>query len=103
MAYLHVKMGKYIFDFAKNASKTGEPIIRHMEYVFPNQGFALCKNQFMLGEKYLVAPILTSGNVREVILPKGKWKDDLGKIHKGGNRISIEASIERLSYFERIQ
>lgn len=37
-------------------AKTGEPIIRHMEYAFPHQGFVDCRDQFMLGDKYLVAP-----------------------------------------------
>jgi len=36
-------------------------------------------------------------------LPKGNnWRDDLGKLHKGGQTITITADIERLPYFERI-
>jgi len=103
MAHLHVSVGKYILDYARNASKTGEPIIRHMEYVFPHQGFAKCKDQFMLGDKYLVAPVLTSGTDREVKLPEGQWKDDLGNIYKGGKIISVVAGVERLPFFEKIK
>ena len=43
--------------------------------------FAECKDQFMLGDKYLVAPMVTQGNSRTVKLPKGKWKDDLKKLN----------------------
>lgn len=102
MARLHVKMGPYILECARHSARTGEPIVRHMEYMFPHQGFANCKDQFMLGDKYLVAPILTPENFRPVKLPKGKWRDDTGKIHLGGKTVQIEAGLERLPYFERL-
>ena len=79
------------------------PIVRHMEYEFPNQGFENCKDQFMLGPKYLVAPVLTKEDSREVMLPAGEWKDDLGKVWKGGQKIKIDVPIDRLPYFEKIK
>ena len=103
MARLHAKKGAYILACARQSAKTGEPIIRHMEYMFPGQGFALCKDQFMLGDKYLVAPIVTPENTRQVKLPKGKWRDDLGKIWSGGKVITVTAGLERLPYFEKIR
>lgn len=102
-ARLHEKMGHYILNCAKEAAKTGEPIIRHMEYMFPGEGFSTCKDQFMLGDKYLVAPVMTPENTRTVKLPKGKWRDDLGKNHSGGKQITLNASLERLPYFEKIK
>lgn len=102
-AHLHQHFSKYILDFAKIAATTGEPIIRSMEYSFPHQGYSGCSDQFMLGDKYLVAPMITSGNSRQVILPKGKWKDDLGKIHNGGKTISINVPLSRIPYFEKIK
>lgn len=103
MAWLHVKMGSYILECAKHASQTGEPIIRHMEYMFPGKGFAECKDQFMLGDKYLVAPVVTPGNQRKVMLPEGRWRDEQGKVHKGGKTMMMDAGIERLPYFEKIK
>ena len=101
MAHLHVKMGNYILEYARQSSISGEPIVRHMEYMYPNQGFAECKDQFMLGEKYLVAPVVTPDNTRRVVLPKGNnWRDETGKVHRGGQTITINAGIERLPYFE---
>jgi alpha-glucosidase len=38
-----------------------------------------------------------------VRLPKGRWKDDLGKIHKGGQTITIDVPLSRLPYFEMIK
>ncbi len=103
MVKLHVKMGDYILEYARHASVTGEPIVRHLEYMFPNQGFEECIDQFMLGEKYLIAPVVTPDEQRTVVLPEGKWRDDLGEIHQGGRTISIHAGIERLPYFERME
>lgn len=102
IAHLHQKFSDYILEYAKVASTTGEPIVRSMEYSFPNQGFIGCSDQFMLGEKYLVAPMIVSGTKRHVKLPKGRWKDDLGKVHRGGKTISIDVPLSRLPYFEKM-
>ncbi|GAB6010435.1 glycoside hydrolase family 31 protein, partial [Dysgonomonas reticulitermitis] len=102
MAKLHEKFGDYIINCAKESAKTGEPIIRHMEYSFPNEGFAECKDQFMLGERYMVTPVVTRENTRTIKLPEGRWKDDKGKLYKGGQVITMEIPISRLVYFEKL-
>lgn len=101
MALLHEKFGSYIMQCAHESAKSGEPIVRHMEYTFPNEGFAECKDQFMLGDKYMVAPVVTKENTRIVKLPKGRWKDELGKTYKGGQTITIDVPLNRLPYFEK--
>jgi len=89
-----------ILDLAKEAAKTGEPIVRSLEYVFPHQGYAFIADQFMLGNDVLVAPLLQSGTgTRKVVLPRGKWKADTNKIYKGGTTIEIEVPLDRLPYF----
>ena len=89
-----------ILALAKKASTNGEPIVRSMEYVFPHKGYVNIKDQFMLGNKILVAPYLSKGEgSRKVILPKGKWKSDTGKTYKGGKSINIEVPLTRLPYF----
>lgn len=101
-AHLHQQFGDYILKLARESAKTGEPIIRHMEYAFPHQGFTNCKDQFMLGDKYLVAPVVTSSNTRTVYLPKGNWVDDQGKKYRGGKTITVEITLDRLLYFKKI-
>jgi alpha-glucosidase len=101
MARLHEKMGNYIFQCAKESSFSGEPIVRNMEYAFPGEGFATCTDQFMLGEKYLIAPVVSREHVREVKLPKGKWKDEQGKVYKGGQTLRLDVPLESLLYFEK--
>ena len=57
----------------------------------------------MLGDKYMVAPMVTKGTHRTVKLPKGEWHDDMGKKFRGPKTIEIEVPLERLPYFERIK
>jgi alpha-glucosidase len=102
MALLHKKMGGYILESAQKSAQTGEPIVRHLEYSFPNEGFVECKDQFMLGDKYLVAPVITPENTRSVKLPQGKWKDEQGKIYKGGKTLVFDVPIDCLLYFEKL-
>lgn len=92
----------YILQLAREAAITGEPIVRTLEYVFPNQGLASVNDQFMLGDKILVAPIVTESLQRTVIFPKGTWKDREGKIIKGGVKIKSTAALDQLLYFERV-
>lgn len=99
----HEQLGSYITEQAKKASQTGEPIVRHMEYMFPNQGFEDCIDQYMLGDKYLVAPIVSQNDTRSVKLPKGKWKDDQGKVYKGGKTYTITAPLDRLPWFVAVK
>jgi alpha-glucosidase len=93
-----------ILKLAHQSANSGEPIVRPMEYVFPHQGYAAVKNQFMLGNDILVAPVLEKGaKSRNVLLPKGKWIDDLGAFHKGGKAVEIEVSLDRLPYFTKMK
>lgn len=99
---LHQDFSDYILESAKNAAITGEPIIRSMEYSFPNENFSGCSDQFMLGNKYLVAPMVKSGSRRTIQLPYGRWKDDLGEEHNGNKIIEIIVPLKRMPYFEKL-
>ncbi|KVV15142.1 glycoside hydrolase family 31 protein [Flavobacterium sp. TAB 87] len=100
---LRKKFTNYIMLLAKEAAETGKPIVRTMEYEFPNQGFEKLNNQFMLGDNVLVAPILQKNTIKRAIeLPKGNWKDSAGKIYKGGKIIIIQTELNKLPYFERL-
>lgn len=103
MAQLHAAFGPYIMTYAHKAAQTGEPIVRCMEYQFPHQGFEQVKDQFMLGDKYLVAPVVDNRLEREVRLPKGMWRDEQGRKYKGGKTYTIQVPLERLPYFEKIK
>jgi alpha-glucosidase len=101
---LRMKYTPLIMKLANEAAKTGEPIMKSVEYVFPDQGFADVKDQFMLGDQILVAPMLEKGKTqREVKLPKGDWKSDDGKKFKGGNSYTIDVPLDRLPYFQLVK
>jgi len=88
-----------ILELARQSAIAGDPIISSMEYYFPNQGFETIKDQFMLGENILVAPVASQATSREVVLPKGKWVSDDGKIYQGSKTYMIDVPLDRLPYF----
>lgn len=103
-ANLHCDFGPYILEMAQQTAENGTPIVRHMTYAFPGEDFEEINDQYMLGDKYLVAPIMTESNTREVKLPKGSWRDDTGKKYKGGRTYTLaDVPLSRLPYFERIK
>jgi len=97
---LRMKMTAYIMQLAKEAAITGEPIARTMEYVFPHEGLDTCKDQFMLGNKIMVAPMVEKGTQRTVIFPKGIWQDENGNVIKGPAVKQLQTPIDRLLWFE---
>jgi alpha-glucosidase (family GH31 glycosyl hydrolase) len=100
---VRAKYTPYIMQLVKQSAASGEPIARSMEYEFPNQGFADVQGQFMLGSKYLVAPMIANGTTKTVYLPKGIWKSDLGKTIKGPAKIVEDVAADRLPVFELIK
>lgn len=102
-AELHVAFAPEILRLARHAAKTGEPILRAMEYAFPGSGFDECLQQFMLGENWLVAPVVTPDDKVTVRLPKGRWRDDLGEVHVGPKTLELaDVPLSRLPRFERL-
>ena len=100
-ANLHVQFGPYILEQAKHAAKTGEPIMRTMEYSYPHQGFETETVQYMLGPKWLVAPVVEEDDSLVVRLPAGTWRDDLGETHVGPKTLELKSvPVTRLPRYE---
>lgn len=99
---LREKFLPYITELIKESAKTGVPAIRYLEYEFPGQGLEKITDEFMLGDKYLVAPVLEKGKTeREVIFPSGRWQDiDDGKIYEG--KAKCPAPIDKLPVFLKL-
>lgn len=91
-----------IMKLAERAAKTGEPIVTNMEYAFPGQGFESCKDQFMLGDRIMVAPMVQKGVSRTVKLPAGNWLDNNNKKIKGKKTITINVPLDELPYFRLV-
>ena len=87
-------------ELAKVSARTGEPMMRNLEYSFPGRGYAEILDEFMMGNDLLVAPVMEKGAVsRKVVLPPGKWLADNGKTYVGPTTVEIASPIERLPYF----
>ncbi len=91
-------------ELAKESAKTGEPMMRNLEYAFPGNGYADIKDEFMMGRSLLVAPVMEKGATsRKVVLPPGKWRADDGKVYDGPATVEVAAPLSRLPYFEPVQ
>ena len=83
------------------ARATGEPILRPLAYVFPDGGYENVKDQFLMGDNLLVAPMVTKGTARTVQIPPGTWKADDGTLITGPVPKTFAAPLGRLLHFER--
>jgi len=96
-------MGDELLKLAKEASMTGEPIVKPMALAFPDSGYETVDDQFIFGNKILVAPVVEKGaRKRKVIFPEGKWKGDDGQVVNGGKTIEIEVPLSRIPYFTKL-
>lgn len=83
---------------------TKEPFLRSLEYMFPNQGYAAVKDQFMIGDFLLVAPQLEKGAAeRTVVIPPGNWMADDGTTVVGPATLSVATPLARFPYFARVR
>ena len=99
---LREKLTPYIVEKLTEAGASGVPAVRYLEYEYPRSGYSGITDEFMLGEKYLVAPVLEKGaRKRKVVFPEGKWKDVLsGEIYSCGVS-EVFAPIDKLPVFEK--
>ncbi|MEP6903759.1 MAG: TIM-barrel domain-containing protein [Actinomycetota bacterium] len=105
-ARIHEKLIDYGFEAAKEANKTGMPIVRPLFMVDPSSK-AAWKNwwTYLYGKDLLVSPIWEKNKrEQEVYLPKGeKWRDAWSdKIYDGGQTIKVKAELHQLPIFIRV-
>ena len=95
----HIKLADYIMNEVEKNSKSGEPILRSLEYEYPHCGYAQITDEFLLGSDILVAPQLNKGEKsRKVIIPSGEWADERGKIYSQGE-YTIDTPIDVIPVF----
>jgi len=103
---LRATMLPYIQELATNVTKSGVPTMRPLWYEFPEDDGAYGINdQYMLGPKYLVAPVtIQNATSRKVYFPKGaSWKHVFtGDVVVGGKEQTIAAPIEEFPVYTRV-
>ncbi|MHB8901561.1 MAG: glycoside hydrolase family 31 protein [Thermoguttaceae bacterium] len=98
---LRLQFTPRILDLARAGAASGEPIVRPLAYVFPEGGYENVKDQFLMGDDLLVAPMVTKGVSRTVLIPPGSWKADDGTLIAGPVQKTFDVPLARLLYFER--
>ena len=106
--YIHLreKLRDYTRELMKEAHESGTPVIRTMFYEFPEDERCWdTEEQYMYGDKYLVAPVMYAGvNERKVYLPTGaKWVNlDTNEIFDGGQNVTVKAPLNIIPVFTRM-
>lgn len=104
-ADLHVELADDRIAAAYQAAETGDPVIRPVFWFSPRDSEAQrIGNQYMLGEKYLVAPVVKQGAIqRDIYLPAGNWRDYwTGEQYTGGRWLrDFPAPLDTLPLFVR--
>ena len=100
---LRAKFADYILETAIQGAKTGEPILRPLEYDYPGMPLETLKTQFLIGTDLLVAPILEAKSRHRVVqIPPGIWQSADGTKTEGPQAITVSADLDELPYFKRI-
>ena len=98
---LRQKFAPEFVKLAKESAKSGEPIMRNLEYNYPGCGYAAIKDEFMMGTDLLVAPVVESSGRRKVVIPPGRWVSDDGVTYDGPTEVLLEVPLSRLPHFRR--
>ncbi|KFM70830.1 putative family 31 glucosidase, partial [Stegodyphus mimosarum] len=105
MVALHEKYSSHILTSAIQATETGEPIIRPLWWIAPEDIVALSTDsQFLVGDGIMIAPVLEWGKKkRDIYLPEGKWTDgQTGKSFEGSQWLyEYKAPLNILPFFIR--
>ncbi|KAK2142665.1 hypothetical protein LSH36_926g00057 [Paralvinella palmiformis] len=107
MLTLHEQYADLMIELARNATQTGEPIVRPLWWLAPEDAVALeIDSEFLVGNDLLVAPVVEEGATsRDVYLPVGSWRDmnDVGVVLDGGRwYYNYSAPLDFLPYFTRL-
>jgi sulfoquinovosidase len=91
---VHCALRPLFMDLSEQAQQSSVPILRHLMLEFPGDPETYgISDQYMIGDTYLVAPVLAQGAVtRSVYFPAGTWYNVWsGEPLEGGVRLTVDA------------
>ncbi|HLY27857.1 MAG TPA: glycoside hydrolase family 31 protein [Aggregatilineales bacterium] len=101
-AHLRAQLSTRFELLVEQAAQSGEPIMRHLAYTYPDGCYERVSDQFMLGDAILVAPILQRGQESRLVqFPPGAWIGDDGALVNGPTVQEIQAPLSRLPWYIR--
>lgn len=104
-ARIHTSLFPYFKGLSIESSKSGIPAMRSLALEFPfDKNVWNIKDQYMLGESILVAPVVKRGETsKKVYLPQGRWAtiEQSGSYIEGGRYITITTPVDYIPVFVR--
>ncbi|MGW3360268.1 glycoside hydrolase family 31 protein [Streptomyces bungoensis] len=86
------------------ARRTGTPFVRPLWWGAPeDRALRDCEDAFLLGDSFLVAPVLAPGvDRRAVRLPRGRWYDTVTEeAYEGPAQVLVDAPLSRIPVLAR--
>ena len=98
---LRMKMLPYIYSCANTSDRNGV-IMKPLAYMYPDdENTYSIWDEYIFGNAFLIAPVFSENNNREVYLPKGQWYDlnSPNKIYSGSKIIKLDVPIQEIPVF----
>ena len=102
-AEMHARLAPEIVSEVEKAAKTGEPILRHLEYAYPHCGYHNITDEFLCGDDILVCPVVTKGTFeKDITVPSGKWQSEDGTVYTEGVH-HVKTPLDSIFYLRKIK
>jgi autotransporter-associated beta strand protein len=96
---LRYRLLAYLYQLARHNYDTGDPLLKRCDFDYPAYSQASTTTQYLLGDRILVAPIITSGGggvtpaaQGSVWIPPGDWIDAWsGTVYTGPETLTTSA------------
>jgi len=98
---LRMRLIPYLYSAFYRYYQEGIPPFRALVIDYPSdQNVWKIDDQYMVGDRVMVAPVTANTLQREVYLPEGRWYDFwTGQKYRGGAKIDYHASIDIIPFF----
>lgn len=103
-AWVRENLLRYAVHTAKEAHRTGMPMMRMLPMVLENDREALrCEDEYFYGPDILVAPVHQEGEKRQIYFPKGRWVNlfDSRIVINGGSTLIQDVPIDKIPVYVR--
>jgi alpha-glucosidase (family GH31 glycosyl hydrolase) len=103
MARQHMALFPYLRGLGAEATRTGTPIWRHLAFHHPQEDdLWSVSDEFLLGERVLVAPVVVEGALRRsVLLPDGVFYNFFDGAPVGAKRFDVDVPLGAIAVFAR--
>ena len=104
---LRYKLIPYILRESEKATKSGSTIVQALIFHHPEDNNCWhIDDEYYFGDDFLVAPVMSSDNCRDIYLPEGEWVEfftgDRFSVSDGGRWLKdIETPLDRMPVFVR--